>query len=229
MGNGDSGSTLKNVATGAVAGPIGAVVGGASSGLVSMYAAGTVAVLGLLTACSGKTGGTAEPPASADSSNSSNTNSGAPKVPSPLPTQKLIADPCTALGDNDAASLGLKTPGKPNGQSPAGCDWHSTMFPGNVIGITPLTPNKNGLGDVYADKAKYAYFQPTTFGNYPAAYGSTLGDDRSEGVCNVVVGVTDQLGVSISTSISAGNNHDDPCGALNKVSTAMVNHLKSAQ
>ncbi|MFF0144379.1 hypothetical protein ATK36_3446 [Amycolatopsis sulphurea] len=45
MGNGDNGSTLKNVATGAVVGgavggPVGAVVGGAVGGLVSMFSGG---------------------------------------------------------------------------------------------------------------------------------------------------------------------------------------------
>ncbi|MFF0144378.1 uncharacterized protein DUF3558 [Amycolatopsis sulphurea] len=196
---------------------------------ITRFAAGTVAVLGLLTACSSKTGGTAEPPASASSSSSSATNSGAPKVPSPLPTQKLIADPCTALGDSDAASLGLKTPGKPNGQSLAGCNWHSTRFPGNGITISPLTPNKNGLGDLYSNKATYKYFEPTTIAGYPGVFGSPLADDRSNGVCSLTVGVTDQLSVSVVTVVTAGKNHSDPCGALNKVSTAMVNHLKSAQ
>ncbi|MBB4687293.1 DUF3558 domain-containing protein [Amycolatopsis jiangsuensis] len=196
---------------------------------IARLAVGTLAVLGLLTACTGKTEGTGDTPAATNSSSAPNTSSGAPKVPSPLPTQKLIADPCTALGADEAADLGLKSPGSPSGQSPPGCDWQSTQFAGNVIGITPVTPNKNGLGDIYSNKAGYAYFEPTTIGSYPAVYGSTLGDDRSEGVCNAVVGVTDQLGVSISTSISTGKNHDDPCGAAGKVGEAMINHLKTAQ
>ncbi|MBB2503348.1 DUF3558 domain-containing protein [Amycolatopsis echigonensis] len=198
---------------------------------IARLAAGTVVALSLLTACSGGTGGTAETPAPGNPSPSSPDNSssnGVPKVPAPLPTEKLLADPCSALGD-DANAVGLASPGKLNDITPRGCDWQSSDpdLKANGVTLAPVPQNKNGLADTYATKSRQAYFEPTQISGYPAVF--TAGhDSRKNGVCDLVIGVTDQLTVVIVDSISKGKNLDNPCEPLTKIGAAMINHLKTA-
>ncbi|GAA3534400.1 DUF3558 domain-containing protein [Amycolatopsis ultiminotia] len=189
-------------------------------------AAGAVAVLGLLTACSGETGGTAEPPASTSASPGG--NSGAPKVPASLPTQQLISDPCSALGPDDATKVGFKSPGElDTSQQLPICHWTSPRTSGNQVAIGPLTPNKNGLSDTYALKPKQAYFEPTTVEGYPGVYASQS-DARTRGSCALTVGVTDQLAVVVTLTITEGPNKADPCTLTARVAAAMIDHLKTA-
>ncbi|SEP52010.1 DUF3558 domain-containing protein [Amycolatopsis saalfeldensis] len=190
-------------------------------------AAGSLAVLGLLSACSGTTGGASEPPASPTGAASAPGTDPSLKVPAPLSTQKLVSDPCSALGDADAAKLGLISPGKIDNRQPASCNWTSTQFPGNGVSVAPMTQNKNGLGDIYAQKAQQAYFEPATVQGYPAVYADKS-DDRPSGTCFAWVGVTDQLAVSVGGVFGTGKNKNDPCGFLGTVATAMVDHLKAA-
>ena len=199
-------------------------------------AAGAIAALGLLTACSsGENPGAAQQSAPASSSANSSaepsTGGGANpslKVSDPLPTQKLVGDPCTALGESDAASVGLAMPGRPMQLSGlSGCQWISSQFAQNAVGIIPVTLNKNGLSDIYAQKAEQAYFEPFSIDGYPAAFASKS-DDRGHGTCNLYVGVTDQLAVGVSAGIGTGKYRTAPCDAAKLVATAMVNHLKSA-
>jgi len=205
-------------------------------------AAGIAAALGLLTACNSKAPGTAEPPASSPASAPSNSSTASggpsagsgPKVPAPLSTQALLSDPCSALGDSDATGIGLAAPGRPfQGDQGAakdlkGCQWVSAEFQGlNTAGIVPLTPNKNGISDIYAQKNQEAYFEVTTLAGYPAVHAAKT-DDRANGHCELWVGVTDQLAVSVSVGLGTGQGRSNPCGAADKVGTAMVNHLKTA-
>ncbi|MFB9929025.1 DUF3558 domain-containing protein [Amycolatopsis halotolerans] len=199
---------------------------------IARLAAGTVVALSLLTACSGGTGGTAEPPASGTPGPTSSDNSsgnGVPKVPAPLPTEKLLADPCSVLSDDDAKTLGLASPGKLNDITPRGCDWQSSdpELKANGITLAPIPQNKNGLADTYSMKPSQAYFEPTEIGGYPAVFASPK-DSRKTGACAVVVGVTDQLAVIIADGITKGKNYDNPCEPLTKIGAAMINHLKTA-
>jgi hypothetical protein len=190
-------------------------------------AAGTLAVLGLLTACGGTNGNTAQPPASSTGASGAPGTDPSLKVPAPLSTQKLIADPCSALSDDDAAKIGLISPGKLDNSQPVSCNWTSTQFPGNGISVAPMTQNKNGLSDIYAQKAQQAYFEPTTIEGYPAVYADKS-DNRASGTCFVWVAVTDQLAVSVGGIFGSGQHKSDPCGFLGNVATAVVNHLKTA-
>lgn len=200
---------------------------------ITRIAAGTVVALSLLTACSGGTGGTAEPPSSGNpgpssSGNSSSTANGVPKVPAPLPTEKLIADPCTALSDADATTLGLAAPGKVNSITPRGCDWQSAdpELKANGVTISPIVQNTNGLADTYSMKSSQAYFEETQISGYPAVFAAPS-DSRKTGACGLVVGITDQLAVSLADSIVRGENVEKPCDSLAKIGTAMINHLKT--
>ncbi len=185
-------------------------------------AAGALATsLVLLTACGGKSG-TAEPPATTGS-----TVDPSLKVATPLRTQALVGDPCTAIGDSDSTAIGLAMPGKRMQQSSlSGCQWLSSQFVQNSVGIIPVTLNKHGLSDIYAQKDQQAYFEPFSLDGYPAAYASKS-DDRGHGTCNLYVGVTDRLAVGVSAIIGTGKYRNTPCDAAKLVASAMVNHLKT--
>jgi hypothetical protein len=194
--------------------------------------AAALAAAGVLSACSGSSGGAGSiPPATSGSSAASASSSGsqlAPSVPSPLPTDELLANPCTSLSADQVSTIGLTGSGtKRQDQAGPSCEWRSATSASNVVYISPLTANKNGLSDLYAGKAKDKYFEPTTVDGYPAVYADVL-DSRSDGDCSLWVGVTDQLAVSVSTQISTGVNQSNPCPIVAKVATAMIQHLQGS-
>ncbi|WP_033291411.1 DUF3558 domain-containing protein [Amycolatopsis jejuensis] len=193
-------------------------------------AAATIAALGLLTACSGGSGGsggTSQTPAPAASSGAPSTGSG-PKVPAPLPTQVLLNDPCNVLTAAEATEIGLASPGeKTTGSGLIGCQWTSSGSRQNFVGITPLPQNTGGIGDIYAQKARQAYFQPTAIDGYPGLFADTQ-DGRPSGTCTLWVGVTDQLAVSVIPAIGTGANKSNPCGIAEKFAAVMIKHLKGA-
>ena len=193
-------------------------------------AAGVLAVLGLLTACGGGgKAGTATPPVNSSAPSSSGGTNVDPslKVASPLPTQALANDPCTALGDSDATTIGFAAPGKPFGADGLkACQWISANYPENSMTIAPLTPKSDGISGIYANKNQYAYFEMAKVNDYPAVFANRS-DNRSIGGCTLWVGVTDQLVVNVSPQIGTGQYHTDPCGLAQKMATAMVNHLKT--
>jgi hypothetical protein len=187
--------------------------------------AGALAALALLTACNGKTGtGTT----SGSASPAPATNSGAPQVPTPLDTGGILADPCSALSAAQQDDIGMVKPGTAT-QGPTGpdCAWKSTASESNVVSISPFTANKNGLSDVYAQKAGSAYFEPLTVGGYPAV-STNVSDLRASGNCPLWVGVTDELSVMVLAQISTGSNKAAPCVVAQKVAEAMIQHLKGA-
>lgn len=195
-------------------------------------ATAAVATLGLLAASAcgggtGGTGGTAQPPASAGSSAPTDSGGSGPKVPSPLPTKDLIANPCSVLNASEAEQVGLKYPGEKSTGVLNGCRWTSSGSNLNFVNNTPIEQNKHGISDIYDQKAKQAYFEPTTVNGYPAVFAATE-DSRSNGICTLWVGVTDQLAVSVLPNISMGSNKKDPCSIAKKFATAMIGHLQGA-
>ncbi|MYW92199.1 DUF3558 domain-containing protein [Amycolatopsis rubida] len=190
-------------------------------------ATAAVAAFGLLTACGGGTGGTAEPPATAGSSTPADNGGTGPKVPAPLPAKDVVENPCSVLNAAEADDVGLKSPGEKSTGSLGGCRWTSTASNQNFVNIGALPQNKNGISDIYAQKDKQAYFTPTSIDGYPAVFADTQ-DGRPSGSCSLWVGVTDQLAVSVIPNIGVGPHRSDPCGIAEKAATAMIKHLKGA-
>lgn len=188
---------------------------------VITLAAASVAAVGLLTACSGgeSTGAPAPPTPSVDP---------ALRVPAPLATAGLLADPCTALPADQATNAGFSTPGQ-SYTSPGGpgCQWHSATYDANKIFIAPLGTQQTGMTGVYANRAQDNYFEPTTIEGYPAVYAANA-DLRSSGTCALWLGVTDQLVVNINSSILVGPNVGNPCPIVGDIAAAVVRHLKGA-
>jgi hypothetical protein len=147
------------------------------------------------------------------------------KVPAPLPADGLIDNPCSALSNSELTDIGLLTSGQVNAESPKLCRWKSSTNELNSISLSAVPQNKGGISDIYAQKARSAYFEPVTLSGYPGVYAST-DDARPSGSCQLWVGVTDQLAVSIITGISSGPNKTDPCPIAKKVGDGMVAHLE---
>lgn len=190
--------------------------------------AGALAALALLAACDDKTGtGTASGSASPAPTSQADGN-GAPRVPAPLKTDGILADPCSALSTSQQDDIGMVKPGKAT-QGPTGpdCSWSSTAAESNKVSISPFTANKNGLSDIYSQKSASAYFEPTTVAGYPAV-STNVSDLRSGGNCPLWVGVTDQLVVVVIAQIATGPNKAQPCVVAEKTATAMIQHLQGA-
>jgi len=163
-----------------------------------------------------------ESPSSTDSGGSTGS---APKVDSPLNPAPLLSDACSALSSSQLSTLGLET-GKPRTTGTgATCTWQYSDGTSNTLNIAPMTPNKNGLSDLYDQKAEKAYFEPTRIAGYPALYAD-ITDDRNRGRCSLYVGVTDQLAVYILTQLDDGADVSKPCPVADKVGAAMVQTLK---
>ncbi|MFF1615767.1 DUF3558 domain-containing protein [Amycolatopsis sp. NPDC058278] len=186
----------------------------------------TVAALALLTACTGKTGttdGSASPAPTGEA-----TDNGAPKVPAALNVDGILTDPCSALSAAQQDDIGMVKPGKAN-QGPTGpaCRWHSASSSLNSVEVSPFTANKNGLSDIYAQKAGKPYFEPVTVAGYPAV-STDVSDLRSSGDCPLWVGVSDQLVVVVTAQLGEGKNRATPCVVAQRVAEAMIQHLKEA-
>ncbi|HWD04535.1 MAG TPA: DUF3558 domain-containing protein [Amycolatopsis sp.] len=184
--------------------------------------AAAIAFLGLLTACSGSNAG--EPPASAPATTS--TVSAGLRVPAPLPTDGLLNDPCSVLTRDEAAQVGLDSPGRKDTGEVNGCTWKSTRSEQNQVAIRPLPQNHAGISDIYDQKDKDVYFQPVTINGYPGVFADVQ-DSRPSGGCTLWLGVTDQLAVGVISSIYVGDNKNNPCGISQKFATALVRHLQS--
>lgn len=117
----------------------------------------------------------------------------APPVSKPLDASTMIAAPCTALTGANVRSLHIVNASAHSAASsgaPTACVWSGDG--GGGISIGWQTANPHGLSDLYAKAATIAYWQPTTVAGYPAAYGDTISDGRSQGDCVLDTAVSDQ-------------------------------------
>jgi hypothetical protein len=147
---------------------------------------------------------------------------GAPKVDDPLDVDRVVDEPCAGLGADQLRELGFHGPGELNtvGRDD-GCDWYTDGSRMHSVTIRPLASDKDGLGDAYHRRDDYAYFEATTIGGYPAAYGSMM-DLRDDGNCTLQVGVTDELAIEVTTFFL----DVEPCPMAGRTAEAMVEHIK---
>ncbi|MDT7724679.1 MAG: hypothetical protein QOI21_1255 [Actinomycetota bacterium] len=165
-------------------------------------------------------------PSTSDSGATGSTGS-APKVSDPLNPAPILADACAALSPAQLSSFGLETTGRSRTiESGPTCAWDYADGSTNTINISPIEANKNGLSDLYDQKAEKAYFEETTIAGYPAVY-TDITDDRNRGRCSLQVGVTDQLTVYIFTQLDDGPDTSSPCPVADKIGAAMVQTLKA--
>ncbi|SEP52012.1 DUF3558 domain-containing protein [Amycolatopsis saalfeldensis] len=192
----------------------------------------TGAILGalcVLTACSPKTD-SGDKPSAAPSPTSADVAANL-KVSAPLPTGGLLSNPCAVIAPSQFDALnfaGAGTKREPaNGSLAADCKWASKSNDGNIVFISPLPVNKNGISDIYSQKAQAAYFEPATIAGYPGVF-TDVHDGRPSGNCSLWVGVTDQLAVSVNAQISSDDAKSNTCAIAQNVAEAMIKHLKGA-
>jgi hypothetical protein len=192
-----------------------------------LVGASTLAMIGMIAACSSGGPNGAEPSSTATSVGGTGGDSGAPHVPTPLNADRLTTNPCDSLSSSQIGTLHMVAPGRQT-QGPFGpmCQWLSAAYATNTMNLALITGN-GGLGNVYGKKAQQAYFEPTTIDGYPAVYASQI-DDRSTGTCALWVGVTDQRMVHVEAQLSDGPNRPNPCPATASTAKAMIEHLKGA-
>ncbi|MFD2397892.1 DUF3558 domain-containing protein [Prauserella oleivorans] len=190
----------------------------------------------MLSGCSDSEGGTptpvGQPSTQASSSAAAPSSSAAPgsdtpSVAEPLDVSSLEQDPCAALSSQQVQQLNLQ-PGKresTNSGAPV-CEYEYKEDSGSQVSVI-LTPEfTNGIGDVYARKDALAYFEPTEIAGYPAAYASNS-DGRSEGTCQLHVGLTDQFVVSTMVQLSSLNaDYPRGCEVAELSTQTMIENLK---
>ena len=129
---------------------------------------------------------------------------GAPKVRVPLDATKFLANPCAMLNDQQLSALNVNSPGNkgtnavPNATGP-GCVW-SRSNTVTFLGIAFMVDNKNGLADFYLAHQSGnfgGYWVETTVDDYPAVFESAS-DDRADGVCDMVVGISETLAFRVN-------------------------------
>ncbi|WP_344422952.1 DUF3558 domain-containing protein [Amycolatopsis minnesotensis] len=187
--------------------------------------AAALAAGALLAGCSGTGGNSGSTSAPASSPQASAPAGDVPRVPSPLPVDKLTSTPCSALSEGQLSQIGIAQPTPGQGAGGPQCVWTSTASDLNHLTISPVTANKNGLSDFYATKARNVYFEPTRINGYPAVFADT-DDGRAMGSCGLWVGVTDQLVVDVITQIPSGANKAKSCDFAQRAATLMIDNLK---
>jgi hypothetical protein len=173
---------------------------------------------------------------SADSTASPPTSSGrelpyagAPKVDNPLDTSRFQQDPCQALSAEQAEYLGFSS-GKP-ADIPLGnaCEWSKD---GSTASVTVhfLDRNPYGLSAEYQAKkdGKTGLFEELSpIEGYPAIVTDIV-DGRPQGVCTVVVGVSDEITFEVPITLSLENiGEKDPCEIAAMVAGLALKTMKN--
>ena len=153
----------------------------------------------------------------------------APQVKQPLKADKFIANPCLSLDENQAQSFKINGPGQVDQTIAPGCLWRAGGDSSVSISVTFMTVVKNGLSNLYNQKAagwyKNGYFEESEISGYPAVLNDSS-DRRPAGSCVLSVGITDQLFFSVLIQARAGDN---VCKAANNVAEATLKTIRENQ
>jgi hypothetical protein len=180
----------------------------------------TVLAATTLVGCTTATAGNATPATDPPDSNQPETpagelpTDGAPKVEDPLDTSRFQEDPCLSLTADQIEELNLGGNGKP-AESALGeaCEWRNEATRGRVR-IAFFEKSPDGLSAEYrAEKdGKWAYFEKLPPVDGLPAVARDITDDRKNGGCPVVVGVSDELTFEVDLQQSEANvGQSDPC------------------
>lgn len=201
----------------------------------------TVGLALAVSACSTRESGTPSPSTTASDPSMSTGASPAgraPRVAHPLDALAFTKSTCLALTASDLVSLDLTgahgrvtvTAGSP------ACTWQkaSTTTATDVRSdaVAWLTPDTDGLSDLYAQKSTMAYFVVTSVDEYPAVYAD-VADLRTNGSCFLNVGVNDHLYFFVdyerNYTTSSEANAQQSCGAAEQTAAAVIRNLRSRQ
>ncbi|OZM72723.1 hypothetical protein CFN78_13960 [Amycolatopsis antarctica] len=190
----------------------------------------SLVALGLLSACGGETAGSpaagAPTPAESSGSSAAEPDSGAPAVADPIDTASFEADPCVALSGAAASGLGLKDTGRKRSTGGgAACSWDYSEVTTGRLTIIALTRNSKGLGTMYEQKEQLAYFEEAEIAGHPAVYAGPT-DDRTQGRCELYVGLSEKLALQALTQIDQGPDKPRSCQVAEKLADSAMQTLK---
>jgi uncharacterized protein DUF3558 len=205
------------------------------SGIVGVLAA--IVVAGCTTPSEGEpvSATTVETTNSSDSGPTSTSSgrelpfAGAPKVDDPLDTNRFQQDPCLALTADQAQSLTLPATGKPRTMSLGkACEWNNPNDTGSAT-VHFLDQNPYGLSAEYQahNDGTTAFFEPLSpIAGYPAVVTGNV-DARDQGLCTVVVGVSDKIAFEVPITLSLANiGQKDPCASAAMVAGLTLETMK---
>jgi len=146
-------------------------------------------------------------------------------VPNPIDVSKYLANPCSALTQDQATQFGASGPGKTLDIPFLSCIWHTDQS--TAFGLAVNDKQSNGLNDIYRlhqTIGQYVYFQPTTIGGYPAVTDELSSSDLSSGNCEVMVAVNDKVILEANVQRS---HTGDPCGSAQRLATTALQNVKA--
>lgn len=171
---------------------------------------------------------TSDPPSNSDDL----PTAGAPEVDEPLDTSKFQEDPCLSLTlEQSEGIFGFNGPGElSDGALGKSCDWRNrdTRSAGS---ISFLDKDPRGLSGEYEanEDGRWDVFEelPPIEG-YPAVVRS-VGDDRPNGICTVVVGASDEIAFQAWVRLSESNvGEKDPCDVAADIAGEAVKTMQAS-
>jgi hypothetical protein len=198
-----------------------------------------IAVATALVGCTSPQDGapTAEPTTTPGDSPSTSTNPGdtfsAPRVSVPLDAARYLGQPCAVLSAAQMSTFKISKPGEPDTDSQVaktsgpGCSWRTDGEPFRGLDISFLTGNKNGLDDIYRgykQLRQFSYFEETTVSGYPAVFADGT-DGRSQGSCDIKVGISDTLAFRAG-ELGGASRGAASCDGAKELAAAVIATLK---
>ncbi|MFI9380263.1 DUF3558 domain-containing protein [Kutzneria sp. NPDC052558] len=172
-------------------------------------------------------GGTGTP-TNTNTSSTSSLPAGTPNVAHPLDSARFQKAPCSVLTSAQLGQLNITTTGGKVIDDPLGphCGWADTGPSHLGLSIIFLTSG-SGLASIYSQKDTYKAFVPLSdIAGYPAVIAMT-DDTRSQGTCEVSVGLTNQLAIDVMGAMNSGGpDGSNPCPRVQAIATAMVTTIK---
>jgi hypothetical protein len=155
---------------------------------------------------------------------------GAPKVDDPLDTAKFVENPCLTLTtDQSQDTFGISPSGQPyDGSLGNACKWKNEESRAQAD-VRFLDKNPLGLSAEYAvnEEGRWSFFEELTVEGYPAVARAQV-DRRSDGICTVVVGASDELSYEVVLQQSRDRvGSKDPCVVAADVASETVKTIKA--
>ncbi|MGW7531932.1 DUF3558 domain-containing protein [Amycolatopsis sp. NPDC054798] len=150
--------------------------------------------------------------------------SSAPEVPPPLNVRKYEQDPCALLPET-AEDFNAVRHRRTAGATIPACIWNDSKNSSLTIGFAPA---EGGLAAVDQNRHGTGYFETApAINGYPAAFTNIV-DNRSEGGCQVAVGVQpDETFTSSVVLLPRSPSYADPCPVALKAAQAVVATLRA--
>ncbi|MDQ7810443.1 DUF3558 domain-containing protein [Amycolatopsis sp. A133] len=195
----------------------------------------------VLTACTGRTDGTALPSSRESQSTTASPpddtlpGAGVPKVDNPIDISHFQQLPCDSLTPEQSKELlGPDVTTNPAVDDEAGptCRWNVPAVSQAGVGVTYFKTTRLGLTGIYRAKdTVYPFFEPLEpIDGYPTVAFGQIDERSTRGRCLLALGTSDTQQVDISISLSEAKvGKKDPCAAAHDVAAKVLDNLRKAR